>query len=93
MIAAIEAIAATLGVNKLLVWGALVVVALGVVFGIYKGIENHGADRVRAEVDRQNSRAGAAGGEARMSRGDCVDAGGVYHFDTGKCSGLAASDR
>jgi len=89
----IEAIADAFGINQLVVWATIIIVACGLAFTIYKGIESHGADKVRVEMDRQNSRAGAAGDEARMSRSDCVDAGGVYHFDTGKCSGVAAGHR
>lgn len=52
-----------------------------------------GGDNERARVEGENINAGQRGNESAMSWRDCRDAGGVYHFDTGKCQRTAAGNR
>ncbi len=86
-------IANALGINRAFVWIGAVMLAAGVIWGVYEFIKHQGADEVRSEIERQNNEAGLKGGEARLSRRDCVDAGGVWDFRAGKCAGPAAGDR
>lgn len=81
------------GLAKLIVWAGLILAAGVVVVGGYELIKHRGAEEVRNQIKEQNDEAGLAGSGARLSRRDCVAAGGVYHFDTGVCAGVEAGDR
>lgn len=41
---------------------------------------------VLEEVERTNRNAADQAQEWRSNRSDCIAAGGVYHFESGKCS-------
>lgn len=68
---------------KLILYAALGFLALYVIWSLV----DFGGDRTRNAIERQNHEAGNAADDARLDRHRCVDAGGVYHFDTGKCAG------
>jgi hypothetical protein len=90
-------LASRLGIGNALAsiisWAVIALVVSGAVWGGYELIKHRGADQVRTEIERQNNEAGIKGGEARLSRRDCNDRGGVYDFRRGVCTGLAPSDR
>lgn len=52
-----------------------------------------GGDRVRNAIERQNNEAGNAADEARLSLRQCNDAGGLYDFETGECTGAEGDGR
>jgi uncharacterized membrane protein YjfL (UPF0719 family) len=96
-VAAAIALLARLGIGptlaSIITWAAIALVVSGAVWGGYELIKNRGADEVRDQIERQNNEAGNKGSEARLSRAECVAAGGLYDFRTGHCTGLAAGNR
>jgi hypothetical protein len=90
-------LASRLGIGSALAsvitWAALALAASGAAWGGYELIKHRGAAQVRTEIERQNNEAGIKGGEARLSRRDCNDRGGVHDFRRGVCTGLATGDR
>lgn len=53
---------------------------------VYSGyIYLKGRSHERTEIERENIEAGAKGNETSMSFRDCIDGGGVWNFETGKC--------
>jgi hypothetical protein len=47
-----------------------------------------GASDVRQDVEIQNEEAGNAADKAELGWRQCLDAGGVFRFESGKCEGL-----
>jgi len=60
--------------------------AAAFMFAIFYLIDT-GADRERAKIDKENSDAIKKANENTANLGDCLDAGRVYDFETGKCRG------
>lgn len=71
----------------LLSWAIAAVLAAGVGLGAYHMIKRWGSQELRQQIERQNNEAGLKAGEARTTYDQCRARGGVYHFDTGICSG------
>jgi hypothetical protein len=61
---------------------AVAVFALGL---LVTWIWQDGADDARRAVERQNNEAVSNADLAGLSRRECVDAGGVFDFATGRC--------
>lgn len=59
--------------------------ALGVLGGTYLWVKDKGADEVRAEIERQNHDNVVKGSRARLSRHQCIDAGGLWDFRHNVC--------
>lgn len=65
-----------------LIIGAVALFAL--IFAI-TWIWQDGADSARRAVERQNNEAAQDAGDARSNYDRCIDDGGLWSFDTGKC--------
>lgn len=48
-------------------------------------LENQGREKERARIEKENRNAYSKARDSRDGYLACVDGGGVYHFDTGKC--------
>lgn len=83
-------IARLLGVDTAIVWIIVALLGIASAGGLFFIVRDMGADAARIEQERRNNEAGIQGGEARLTRADCVRCGGVYHFDTRRCDGPPA---
>lgn len=51
-----------------------------------------GADAERAKIERDNRDAWSKAEERGNDLRNCLDSGGLYHFETGKCSRLGGGN-
>lgn len=89
MLALIARLAAALGVPR---WAAgviaavtVIIVAGGLLWGVYAAIKGRGADQVRIEIERKDHEAGSAASEARDRLRRCLERGGLPDERTGQC--------
>lgn len=64
-----------------------VVAILALITGVVMYLEKQGAEKERARVEKENRNAYSQARDSRDKYLTCLDGGGVYHFDTGKCTG------
>ncbi|KSV75456.1 hypothetical protein N183_22120 [Sinorhizobium sp. Sb3] len=74
---------------KLLVGGLLLA---GIVWLVHE-IRADGARSIANAIERQNNDAHSRAREKRLDYDSCLDAGGLWNFATGQCSGSAGRRR
>jgi len=67
-------------------WSVAKWVAIGVaILFVVQMIRNDGAQSVTNSIERQNNEAAQNADVARLGYDDCLDAGRVWNFGSGKC--------
>lgn len=64
---------------------AILIAAVVIFGGGYLVGHSDGSSGVKTEVERQNNEAAGKALDAARSYDECIDAGGVWTFSTGKC--------
>lgn len=86
----IAPIATLLGIKPAGAKIILILVALIAIFAaataVKTSLENKGADEARQEIQSKDLEAGNEALSARGNLRRCLDSGGLYDFDTGKCT-------
>ena len=86
----IALIARLLGINpfgaKIILVLVAIIAAFSAAVAVKTSLENKGADEARQEIQTKDFEAGNEALSARGNLRRCLDSGGLYDFDTGKCT-------